>query len=122
MTAEIIEFGKHRQCRAATGPGAFQGVRLPDDRILTDAELNELHTIFPDTCTPPTRKALYSEALEQAYIEMHNGPVDLSALPAIGDMTFKDADRAVKVRQLRFAVERAAQLLNEYLQAYRSAP
>ena len=120
MSAEIIQFGQFRPCRAATGPGTFQGVRLPKDRFLDDAEMNELNSIFPGSCKPATRQALYNEAVEQAYIEMNNGPVDLSALPAIGDMTFKDADRAIKVRQLKLAVERTAQLLREYLEAFRS--
>jgi len=118
MTAEIIEFGKHRVCRAATGPGTVLGIRPASDE-LSDAELGELNEIFP---TALSRKALFGEAYEQALIEMNNGPVDLAALPPIEVLSpeaLRRADALVKVRQLKLMVERTAELLRDYLAAYR---
>lgn len=117
MTAEIIDFSQFRRCRAATGPDTFQGVRLPgpDKDWLTPDELDELERIFP-----ASREALQNEAVEQAFIEQQNSPIDLSNFPVCQLEDFRAVDRIIKVRQLRLMVDRTAQLLREYLEAYRS--
>ena len=122
MSADIVDFSKYRPCRAATGPDTLAGVPLPqDDMILSDAELQELRSVFPQYAQKEaqTRRALLNEAMEQAYIEMHGGPITMPQFPAYGTEDFRNADRAVKARQLRLMVERTGQLLREYLAAYR---
>ena len=121
MTDNIVEFSKFRPCRLATGPNTLQGVRLPDDE-LTEAELGELCVMFAPGLT---RKALISEAAEQAYIEAHNGPIDLRDMPNVKLLSpaeLRTQDAAIKVQQLKLMIDRTAQLLREYLAAYRSLP
>ena len=124
--AEILDFTKFRQCRAATGPNTFGGVRLPPlEAGLADAELNELNRIFPGVrhveVSKATRRALFNEAFEQAHIEMNGGVIDTSNLPPLPiEGALPDAASQLKrVRELRLMVERTAQLLRDYLDAYK---
>ena len=120
MTAEIVELSAYRPCRAAIGPNTIQGRRLPQEELTTN-ELNELAKIFPQTHgANNTRQALFTEAMEQAHIEMYGGPIDTSSMPSIPlPINPQEADMVIKVRQLRLMVERTAQILREYLDAYR---
>lgn len=113
--ADIIEFSKyrvHKPCVAAAP------VVITNDQF-NFAEVDELQDIFAvgKPMTLATKKAMYSEAMEQAHIEMHGGPIDLSALPPLPT---KPAITAEDVRQLRLMVEQTRKHLADYLSYYRT--
>jgi hypothetical protein len=116
--AEIIQFSKfreHKACVAAT-PSL---VANNDNDQFNFNELAELQDVFAigKPMTLATKKALYTEAMEQAHIEMHGGPIDLSTLPPL---LTKPAVTANDVRQLRLMVEKTRECLAEYLMYFKS--
>jgi ribosomal protein S16 len=115
--ADVIEFSKYQKPQGAT---VAQPHAVVTD-ILTDAEFNELLGVFSPMTAPKTIDALCNEAMEQAYIEMSGGPVDLSSLPpmpaAVGQHGPITADQ---IKDLRLMVERTRDNLAEYLASYKS--
>jgi hypothetical protein len=123
--ADIIQFSKYRTHKACVAAMPIP-IKVANDNF-SFAELNELQGMFAidlplGTPIPiVTQKALFSEAMEQAHIEMHGGPIDLSALPPIPKVLRPTQGVTVaEIRALRELVEKTRDHLADYLSYYKS--